>query len=664
MRQTLASLLLICVACAHQTSDPVAPATARESGYRAAVFLAGNRAGSQVVTIGNAGETVVDFEFADRGRGPKTHTVMRVDDRALPTSVEISGNDYLKTPIEERFSLREGKATWTNTAEKGTGASGSFYTSMYGPPEELAALVRAALRSNGRVSLYPSGEARVRRVGELTLRGTRVHTYELSGLGFTPFELWLTDDLQFFASASSWMSTIREGFESDLQTLIDAQDARDKARTATLAQRLARVPTARRLTILNARVFDPRTGTLSAPTTINVEGTRIASIGVPQERNAADILDASGKVVLPGLWDMHTHLGSEDGLLHIAAGVTSVRDLGNDPDTVLALRKSYDDGSAIGPRIALAGLIDGPGPFQGPTKMLAANEADARRFIDYFAEHGYTGIKIYSSIVPELVPVLTSYAHQKGLRVSGHIPAGMRASDAVQAGYDEIQHANMLMLNFMPDVKNTRTPARFTEVGKRGADLDLQSAEVREFIAMLRDRKIVIDPTVAIFEGMFTARAGTMSPVYAAIADRLPPQVRRGFLTGGLPVPEGMDARYRASYRRMLDLIAEMHRQGVTVVAGTDAMAGFALHRELELYAEAGIPNADVLRIATLNAARVLGRDQDLGTIEAGKLADFVLVDGNPLERMSDIRRIVTIVKDGKVYDAKELYAELGVSTP
>jgi imidazolonepropionase-like amidohydrolase len=664
MRQTLASLLLICVACAHQTSDPVAPVPERESGYRAAVFLAGSRAGSQVVTVGDGGETVVDFEFSDRGRGPKTHTVMRVDDRALPTSVQISGNDYLKTPIEERFSSSGGQATWTNTAERGTGVAGSFYTSMYGSPEELAALVRAALKNDGRISLYPSGEARVRRVGELTLRGTRIHAYEISGLGFTPFELWLTDDLQFFASASSWMSTIREGFESDLQALIDAQDARDKARTAALAQRLARVPTARRLTILNARVFNPRTGTLSDPTTINVEGTRIASIGVPQERNAADILDASGKVVLPGLWDMHTHLGSEDGLLHIAAGVTSVRDLGNDANTVLALRKSFDEGSAIGPRISLAGLIDGPGPFQGPTKMLAANEADARRFIDYFAARGYEGIKIYSSIVPELVPVLTSYAHQKGLRVSGHIPAGMRASDAVQAGYDEIQHANMLMLNFMPDVKDTRTPARFTEVGKRGAGLDLQSAEVREFIATLRDRKIVIDPTVAIFEGMFTARAGTMSPVYASIADRLPPQVRRGFLTGGLPVPEGMDARYRASYRRMLDLIAEMHRQGLTVVAGTDAMAGFALHRELELYAEAGIPNADVLRIATLNAARVLGREQDLGTIEAGKLADFVLVDGNPLERMSDIRRIVTIVKDGKVYDAKELYAELGVSTP
>lgn len=663
MRQTLASLVLLCVACAHQTPAPSVPSTPQPGGYRADVFLAGSRAGSQVVSI-QGEETVIDFEFTDRGRGPKTRTIVDFDDRGMPSSLQITGNDYLKTPIEERFSIRDGQASWTNTSESGSAAAGAFYTSMYGGPEELAALVRAALRNGGRVSLYPSGEARVRRAGELSVRGTHVTAYELTGLGFVPFDLWLTDDLQFFASASSWMSTIREGYADDLQLLIDAQDARANARWGELAQRLARVPTANRLTILNARVFDPRTGTLSEPTTINVEGSRIASIGIPQERNAADIIDVGGKVVLPGLWDMHTHLSAEDGLLHIAAGVTSVRDLGNDADTVLALRKSFDDGSAIGPRTSLAGLIDGPGPFQGPTKMLAANEADARRFIDYFAERGYAGIKIYSSIVPALVPVLTSYAHQKGLRVSGHIPAGMRAADAVQAGYDEIQHANMLMLNFMPDVMDTRTPARFTEVGKRGADLDLQSAEVRDFIATLRARKIVIDPTVAIFEGMFTARAGAMSPVYASIADRLPPQVRRGFVTGGLPVPDGMDARYRASYRRMLDLIAEMHRQGVTIVAGTDAMAGFALHRELELYAEAGIPNAEVLRIATLNGANVLGREQDLGTIEAGKLADFIVVDGNPLERMSDIRRVVTVVKNGKVYDAKAIYAELGVSTP
>ncbi len=618
-----------------------------------------NRAGTQVVTQ-RGNESTIDFEFTDRGRGPKTHTMVRVDDRGLPISIETTGNDYLKAPIEEHFSLENGIAKWKNTAEAGEAAGGGFYSAMYGSGEDMAILARAALHAGGRVPLYPAGEASVHRVGELTLRGTHIVAYEIGGLGFTPSEVWLDDQQNFFGSVSSWMSIIREGFEADAKTLIAAQDVRSNARISGLARKLTQAPTAGRLTIVNARIFDPRTGTLSSPTTINVENDRIASIGVPQERNAADILDAGGKVVLPGLWDMHTHLGTEDGLLNIAAGITSVRDLGNDSDFVLALKKDFESGAAIGPRVVLAGVVDAPGPFQAPTNILATNEAEARKAVDFFADRKYEGLKIYSSIAPELVPVLTNYAHERGLRVSGHIPAGMRASEAVDAGYDEIQHANMLFLNFMPDVKDTRTPARFTEVARRAADVDLQSDEVQSFIAKLRERGVVVDPTVALFETMFTARPGTVAPGFVSVAERMPPQVLRNFVGGGLPVPEGMDAQYRASFRKMLDLVAELHRKGVTIVAGTDALAGFSLHRELELYVQAGIPTADVLRIATLTPAEVLKRDRDLGTIEPGKLADFILVDGDPLANISDIRRVVTVVKGGKVFDAKALYQEVG----
>jgi hypothetical protein len=619
-----------------------------------------NRAGTHVMTL-RGDERIIDFEFTDRGRGPKTHTLVRLDERGLPLSMETSGNNYYKVQVEERFAADGGRVRWSNTSEEGEAARGAFYSSMYGPPEETAMLVRAALRNGGRVGLYPSGDASVRKAGELTLRATHITAYEIAGLGFAPSEVWLDDQQNLFATASPWVTVIREGFEGDVKTLIDAQDARANARTVEVARKLTRIPAGNRLTILNARIFDPRSGTLSDPTTINIEGERIASIGVPQERNAADILDARGKVVMPGLWDMHTHLGGEDGMLHIAAGITSVRDLGNDSDAVLALKRDFDSGAAIGPRVVLAGLVDGPGPFQGPTNILAGNEDEARKSVDFFAERNYEGIKIYSSVKPELVPVLTKRAHERGLRVSGHIPAGMRAVDAVDAGYDEIQHANMLFLNFMPDVTDTRTPARFTEVGKRAADLDLKSNDVQAFIAKLRERRIVVDPTLAVFESMFTARPRSLSPGFAAVGDRLPPQVRRGFLTGGLPVPDGMDAQYRASFQRMLDLVAELHRSGVTIVPGTDAMAGFALHRELELYAKAGIPNAEVLRLATLTPAQILKRDHDLGTIEPGKLADLVIVNGNPLANISDVRNVETVVKGGRVFDARAVYEEMGV---
>src|SRR5216117_4013781 len=152
-----------------------------------------------------------------------------------------------------------------------------------------------------------------------------------------------------------------------------------------------------------------------------------------------------------------------------------------------------------------------------------------------------------------------------------------------------------------------------------------------------------------------------MSPGFAAAADRLPPQVRRGFLTGGLPVPEGKDQTFRDSFANMVKLVRMLHDAGVPIVAGTDGLAGFALHRELELYAQAGIPAAEVLRIATLGAATVMHRDDKLGSIAPGKLADLVIVDGDPTVRISDIRRVRTVVKDGNVFDAAAVGEAIGV---
>jgi imidazolonepropionase-like amidohydrolase len=309
----------------------------------------------------------------------------------------------------------------------------------------------------------------------------------------------------------------------------------------------------------------------------------------------------------------------------------------------------------------MAGFMDGPGPFAGPTKVLVDTETEIRDWIDRYAELGYEQIKMYSSIQPELVPTIVDAAHSHGMRVSGHIPAFMTASQAVRAGFDEIQHVNMLFLNFLGDTLDTRTPLRFSAVAQHAVELDLNADSVQSFIRLLRERDVVVDPTVGIFDAMFRARPGSVSPQFAAIADRLPPTVRRGYLNGGLPVPEGMDGRYRESAGRMLDLVFELYRQGVRIVPGTDAMAGFALHRELELYERAGIPAPEVLRIATLGAAEIAGRADVLGSIEPGKLADLILVDGDPSVRMADIRNVDLVMKDGVLYDPAALYAAVGV---
>lgn len=652
-------------ACAHQTSIRPVAAPPPPAEMRYVMTMAGKPAGMQVMRT-NGNDRIIDFEFNDRGRGPKTRTTLRLDDAGLPVAIQTTGVDYYKVPVDERFNIENGVAQWDNGSEKGTGQKGRYFFSMYGAPADMGLLARAALKAGGHIGLLPAGDATVVRGNAMTLQGAAgpvtVTRYEITGLGFSPADIWLDDRGEFFAAVSSWSSVIRSEFEQSAKTLLDAQESAGRVRTGELAQKLTKRPAA--IAITNARVFDPSTLKVTPGQTVVIRGNRIEAVGpnvaVPAD---AERLDGSNKTVIPGLWDMHVHLGDEDGLLNIAAGVTDVRDLGNDVEYVTALRQQFDSGAAIGPRMLLAGLVDGPGPFAGPTKFLIDNEDDARKAIDTFVANGFVQTKIYSSVKPELVPFIARYSHEKGLRVSGHVPAGMIASQAVRDGYDEIQHVNMLLLNFMPDVKDTRTPARFTEVAKRAADLDLNSPEFKAFVQLLLDHKTVIDPTVSVFESMFVSRKGVMSPSYAAVADRLPPQVRRQFVTGGLQVPDGMDQRYRDSFAKMLAVVKAMYDAGVPVVAGTDGMAGFTLHRELENYVRAGIPAPEVLRIATLGAARVMHRDDVLGSIAPGKLADVVVVDGDPTANISDVRKPVWVIKDGLLYDSRAVYAALGVRT-
>jgi imidazolonepropionase-like amidohydrolase len=648
---------------------PVLVSAQPENRY--SFLMMGKPAGAQISKMNSAGFYEYDFEYNDRGRGPKLKTRIRLDGDGIPTSVETVGNDYLKAPVNETFSLKNEVANWKNSAENGekklTGKA--FYITMSGVPEEMALLANALLRSpNKRLELLPAGEASIEKAVEVILKEgdqtRKVTSYEISGLDLTPVTVWLDESGAFFASVSSWSSVIREGWEAKVAELLKVQDEREAARYSHSAKTLTR-QTSRPIAFINANLFDAETAKIIPNSTVIVSGNLIGAVGkkgdIPIPQNA-EIIDAKGKTLMPGLWDMHVHIFPGQGLLHIAAGVTSVRDLANDTEQLIGLKKKIETGEEIGPRIMMTGFMDGRGAYTGPTKVLVDSEEEAKTAIENYARLGYTGIKIYSSIKVELVPKIIEMAHAKGLRVGGHVPAFMTAEQFIKAGADEIQHTNFLFLNFLFDkVQDTRTPARFIAVAENAATIDLNSKEVSNFIKLLQDNKTVVDPTLSIFEGMFTDRPGKMSAGFAPIADRLPTQIRRGLLAGGLPVPEGKDGRYHDSATALLKMVKRLYDSGIPLVAGTDSFAGFALHRELELYAEAGIPASKVLQIATLNSAKIMKREAELGSIKKGKLADLILVDGNPAERISDIRRVSLVVKDGKIYDPAALYKSVGV---
>ncbi len=639
-------------------------ATPTAQGRRYAVLIMERKAGQLVVTERGPSQWEFSYEYNDRGRGPKTVTVESLDERGMPKSLVTTGVDYYKTVVDEHFDRKDAEVSWKNGAENAhrTIASGSdlFYVSLYGSPQELGLLARALLAEKTHtLPLLPTGEARLEEVGSLTLAKGAVTQYAISGLGLSSTPVWLDAAGNFFAAGNAWTVTIREGFETDASKLFQAQDEAMAKRSAARAQTLSHRPKSAWL-IRDVNLFDSRKAQIVPHQSVLIRGNRIEKVGTKISAKEAEVIDGRGKTLLPGLWDMHVHLDDVDGLLNIASGVTSVRDMANDIDKLASMKRAYDTGIAIGPRIMMAGFIDGHGPFAAPTKVFADNEDEARAQVDRYAKLGYEQIKIYSSVKPSLVPVIAKAAHQHGMRVSGHIPAFMKAEDAVKDGYDEIQHVNFLFLNFF-DVKDTRGPARFTEVAERGASLDLDSPEVRSFIELLKQHDVTIDPTLGVYEGLFVNRLGVMSPSFAQVADRLPPQLSRSFITGGLPIPEGKDQRYRDSFSQMVKMVGTFYRAGIRVVAGTDGICGLSLQRELELYVQAGIRPAEVLKLATLGAAELMKRGDRLGSIEPGKLADLLLVDGDPTKRIEDIRKPEIVIKDGVRFNVRELNRELNI---
>jgi imidazolonepropionase-like amidohydrolase len=633
------------------------------------ILIQGNKAGTQTVAAEANGGVRSEYSFNDRGRGDHIVATWKLDAAGIPIEYSGTGNDYMKAAVEETFSLKDGKASWKNRTEQGDRAvsTPSFYIPTNSPPEFSGVLARALLKTpNHTLALLPAGEARIEAGATASVAGGKtLNEYLITGLGFTPAPIWLDEDGNTAGIVSGWFAVVPDGTEGEIPKLSDAQDKADNERSARLAKELVHAPKGD-LVIRNARLFDPRDLSVTANTSVLVRGERIVRIAPDADlKDAAadaEIIDAKGRFLMPGLWDNHQHFSDVDGMLDLANGVTSSRDMANDTDSFLKRVERFDAGTEIGPRVLKAGIIDGTGELAGPTKMRVDTAEEAIKDVDWYADHGYVQIKIYSSVKPELVPIIADRAHARGLRVSGHVPAFMSAKQFVEGGADEIQHINFIELNFLfPEVKETRNRDRFIKVAERAREFTPDKPEVREFIAFLDKHHTVLDPTMGIFEGLFSGDPAKPTPGLEEIAPRFPPQIRRALLSGALDVPKGKEDAYREAFPAMLKLLKALYDAGVTIIPGTDGLSGYMLHHELELYAKAGIAPAEVLRMATLTPALVMGVDKDRGVIAAGKYADMVLIDGDPSKNISDIRKVATVLKGGRVYDPAAIEKTLGI---
>lgn len=676
MSRAIDGLGLVLLSCLWSTCVlAAADATAEEAlpgERRATVLMVGKAAGTETY-VQQGDEHIARFSYNDRGRGPSVEARWRLDARQIPVRLKITGSDYLKAPVDEWYANERGVANWKSAAEQGSmaGAHEHFYAPIEAPPMFAGVLARALLADgDGEISLLPAGTARISEAltipepGSKSRRKRELVAYEVSGLGFAPELVWFDADGAYLGVVSEWMSVLPEGREAWLAPMLAAQSKRESTRSAGWAKQLTQRPSKAQV-ISGARVFDPRTGRADAASVV-VVGNRIVAVGDEARMRLPepfDRIDATGKFVMPGLWDNHVHLGGVDGVLHLAAGVTSVRDMANDQESLPARVARFNADEELGPRVLMAGFMDGRGPFAGPTKVFVDTPEEAEQWVDWYADHGYVQIKVYSSLKPALVPLIARLAHERGMRLSGHVPAFMSAEQFIAAGADELQHLNFVFLNFLTkEAPDTRDMTRFTAIGRHAAGIDPTGERELKFIDTMVAHNTVLDGTVNIFEGFFEARSGEVHPGYKNVADRLPPQVRRGLLLGGLRPPVGDEDHYQRAFASMLRFLAAVHEAGVPIIPGTDGLAGFALQRELELYAAAGIPIADVLRMATLGSAEANRKAHELGVIAPGWLADLIVIEGDPLTDISDIRQVRQIMKDGRLYDATALHAIVGVT--
>ncbi len=590
----------------------------------------------------------------------------------MPSTISIRG----VTPTGdagETFAINAGTARWKSPIDAGSASysAAAFYVSQAGPIDTNAWLLETLLaRPDKTMNLLPGGSARAVKLADLEVGSgaarQTITLWAISGISTSPLPVWADANNKFFGVAFglAWLPEAYAGEQSKIQ---DAQANAMAAQAPALVKSLVKVP-AGPVAFTGVRLFDAEGATFLSDQTVIVDKGIItatgaaASVTVPA---GAEVIDGRGKTLVPGLWDCHMHVGDDyTGLQELSMGVTSIRDPGNDDVRTIDRRTRAAAGSLLMPHVYPSSLIDGKGTYTAQVANVATSEAEAVALVDKAKANGFTGVKFYGTLNPAWLPRSIAEAHKLGLHVHGHIPAGIRPLDAINAGYDEVTHINWIMMQAMPDsvIRESNGILRFEGPGRYAKDVNLEGAAMKTMIGTMASKQIYSDPTMVAFESLYVPENGDLSPSYAPFVGTLPPTTERGFRSGGFAVPKDLTrVDYRASWAKMVDLLGRMHKAGVPIVAGTDG-AGIELVHELEIYVQAGFTPAEALAAATIVPARLVGQERKTGSIKVGKAADLVLVDGDPSTKIGDLRQTRLVMLDGKLLDADVLRGAAGFS--
>ena len=644
-----------------------APLAAETITYR--VLFAGDDVGHMIVNE-HDNQLAIDFDYKQNGRGPTMAEEITLNDNGFPVDWTITGTTTFGSSVDEFFRVEDGVARWQDSTGTGEAVVDDmrFYINQDGSIYPAGLLAQVLLADDDqRMDVFPAGEATIVERDTMAFDGADgkrdVTAYEILGLSYNPQLVMLDQDGRFFATASPRFSMVREGYEAADQRLRDYAEKLSTERFVEIQSQVARNYDAP-VRIRNVRVFDPERLALTRPMDVLVYGNRVASVqttGGPLTEGEV-VIEGEGGTLVPGMYEMHGHIGQGNALLNVAAGVTSVRDTGNENAVLEDLVNRINDGIIAGPRITRSCFIEGKSEFSAATGETVATLEEALYMVRWCGVRDFHQVKLYNSMKPEWAETLVDEAHRLGMRVAGHVPAFSTANAMIEAGFDEITHANQLMLGWvLEDGEDTRTLFRFKAM-KRFPSLDAGGEEVQYTISRMVERNVAHDPTIAIHEHGLTAVNGEPAPMARAVIDHLPTNEQRS-LKSELFGTESEEERaeYVAAFEFILDVLSRLHERGVMLLPGTDLGGGVAYHRELELFEKIGLTPAEVLRRASYDMAVYLEQEEDLGSIEKGKYADFFLVPGDPTQDLNQLRQIRMVVSDGVVYFPTEIYPWFGI---
>lgn len=606
------------------------------------------------------------FEYSDRGAPVPLDFDFDCDSDLRPIVLRVNGRSTRFSALKELVTVRSHTVmVERNQKTDNYPAPARFFTGDENTHGALQELMVRYWKQHGKpasLRVFPAGDVRIEQGGHtsLNISGKQIplDVYAISGLIWGQEILWM-DPQQHVAAIiePGEFEIVREEYEGGLSWFIQQGVTNSLQALTTLVGEKAN-PVWRTIAIVGGVLIDGAGGPPLADAAILTQDGRITNVGrrsevvIPKD---AFVIDAEGKTILPGLWDMHAHYSQvEFGPVYLANGVTTVRDVGNEIDFIPTIRNALNAGKGIGLRIEFAGFIDGTGP-RTMGAVVADSREEAVALVNRYHSLGALQIKIYSSVKPEIVPVIIESAHRLGMTVTGHIPQGMDAIQAIDAGMDQINHVRYLVQALLPQEQGANSI--LNPLTKPIPAIDFGSLEVQRKIAVLKDHGTVVDPTLALYELLGHPLSRPIRDFEPGV-DHLAPQLLDQTEQTGMP-PENTAtaANYIAT---CIEAVRVLHAAGVPIVAGTDvAVPGYSLHRELELYVKAGFTPMEAIQAATIIPARVMGIADKTGSLERGKRADILLVNGDPLSSIADLRKVDTVIVDGRVYHPASLLSSV-----